>query len=113
MYEQERNAICKCGSEKKYKKCCYVKDEYEKLKNERVRVFTEFMEIKDPRDNRGKRYALIDLFIMVIYGILNGHEDFDNIADFLKVNDSNFADAEERSVIAEKLNGNREMFVFG
>ena len=48
------------------------------------------MEIRDPRDNRGKRYALIDLFIMVIYGILNGHEDFDNIADFLKVNEKYF-----------------------
>jgi predicted transposase YbfD/YdcC len=70
----------------KYKSCCLGKDE----KNERISVFSEFSSIPDPRDNRGKRYKLIDLFVMVIYGILNGYDDFENLADFLKQNQSYF-----------------------
>lgn len=80
------NEKCHCGSNQKYKKCCRILDEKEKS----ISVFSEFSEIKDPRDNRGKRYKLIDLFIMTIYGILNGYDDFNNIADFLKVNASYF-----------------------
>jgi predicted transposase YbfD/YdcC len=66
----------------KYKLCCLRKDE----KNEHISVFSEFSNIIDPRDNRGKCYKLIDLFVMVIYGILNGYDDFENLADFLKQN---------------------------
>jgi predicted transposase YbfD/YdcC len=80
MAKQERNAACECGSEKKYKKCCMAKDE----KAERISMFDKFTVIRDPRDARGRRYGLIELLIMVIYGILNGYDDFDNMADFLK-----------------------------
>jgi len=75
-----RNEKCPCGSLKKYKKCCLDKDR----KKERIRLFDAFSIIKDPRDNRGKRYALVDLLIMVIYGVLNGYDDFENLAYFLK-----------------------------
>jgi predicted transposase YbfD/YdcC len=82
MNQIGRNEKCICGSNDKYKRCCQSQDQ----KRERISVFTEFMSIPDPRDNRGKRYELIDLFVMVIYGILNGYDDFDNLADFLEVN---------------------------
>lgn len=81
-----RNEQCPCGEDKKYKKCCMRKDE----KAERISVFNKFAVLEDPRDNRGKRYLLIDLLIMVIYGILNGYDDFDNMADFLKQKESYF-----------------------
>ena len=81
-----RNAKCKCGSEKKYKKCCIYKDR----KTERISVYNRFMVIRDPRDNRGKRYYLMDIVIMVIYGIINGYTDFENMAYFLKQKESYF-----------------------
>ena len=80
MPKKSRNKECKCGSGKKYKICCLRNDE----KNNKISVFSEFSSVPDPRDNRGKRYKLIDLLVMVIYGILNGYDDFDNMADFLK-----------------------------
>jgi len=86
MEKQRRNAQCGCGEGKKYKKCCLRIDE----KSERIAVFNKFSVISDPRDNRGKRYLIIDLLIMVIYGILNGYDDFDNMADFLKQKESYF-----------------------
>ena len=81
-----RNEDCKCGSGKKYKQCCLHTDESDK----NISVFSEFLSVPDPRDNRGKRYKLIDLLVMVIYGILNGYDDFDNMADFLKQKQSYF-----------------------
>jgi len=81
-----RNSPCNCGKRKKYKNCCLRKDE----KAERVAIFDKFAVISDPRDNRGKRYLLLDLLIMVIYGVLNGYDDFDNMADFLKQKESYF-----------------------
>jgi predicted transposase YbfD/YdcC len=81
-----RNERCKCGSDKKYKHCCFRNDE----KNKNISVFSEFSSVPDPRDIRGKRYKLIDLLVMVIYGILNGYDDFENLADFLKQNQSYF-----------------------
>ena len=86
MEKMGRNNGCKCGSNKKYKKCCLDID----TKNRRISVFSEFSEIPDPRDKRGMRYKLIDLLVMVIYGILNGYEDFENLAFFLKENESYF-----------------------
>jgi predicted transposase YbfD/YdcC len=65
---------------KKNKLCCLRNDE----KSKSISVFSEFSSVPDPRDNRGKRYTLIDILVMVIYGILNGYDDFDNMADFLK-----------------------------
>ena len=53
-------------------------------------MYSEFSSVPDPRDNRGKRYNLIDLLVMVIYGILNGYDDFENIAYFLRKNESYF-----------------------
>lgn len=51
----------------------------------------EYMElIEDPRDTRGKKYKLTDLLIMSIYGILNKHYDFANIAYFLKLHEDYF-----------------------
>jgi len=86
MKKAERNEKCPCGSGGKYKKCCMREDE----KAERISVFNKFCVIRDPRDNRGKRYLLMDLLIMVIYGILNGYDDFENLADFLKLRESYF-----------------------
>jgi predicted transposase YbfD/YdcC len=82
MEKTGRNNKCKCGSNVKYKTCCLRSDEKEK----QISVFSEFSAVPDPRDTRGKRYKLIDLLIMVIYGILNGYDDFENLADFLKQN---------------------------
>ena len=81
-----RNAQCPCGKGKKYKKCCIHEDQ----KKERINLFDTFSVLHDPRDNRGKRYKLMDLIIMVIYGILNGYEDFVNLAYFLEQKESYF-----------------------
>jgi len=43
-----------------------------------------FSAMEDPRDNRGKRHKLLDIFILAIYGTLWGHTDFTNMAIELK-----------------------------
>ena len=43
-----------------------------------------FSDIEDPRDNRGKRHRLIDIFILAIIGCLWGHTDFTNMCVELK-----------------------------
>lgn len=53
-------------------------------------LFEEFEVLEDPRDVRGKKYKLIDLLIMTIYGILCGLEDYTNIAFFLKKKEEYF-----------------------
>ena len=55
-----------------------------------MNLFERFEVLEDPRDVRGKKYKLIDIIIMTIYGILNKHEDFSNIAYFLELNSSYF-----------------------
>ena len=45
-----------------------------------MNLFARFEVLEDPRDERGKKYRLIDIMIMTIYGILSKHEDFNNIA---------------------------------
>ena len=88
MIKKGRNDKCSCGSGKKYKYCCLEKEAKEKseeLKSERLSMYEEFMEIEDPRDNRGKEYKLIDVMVLIIYGILNGYTDFTNMADFLNM----------------------------
>jgi len=88
-----RNDKCHCGSGKKYKYCCLHRDvrkELELAKAEKISIFNVFSVIPDPRDNRGKKYKLMDLLIMVIYGVLNGYDDFENLADFLKQKESYF-----------------------
>jgi len=51
-----------------------------------MNLFMRFEVLEDPRDIRGKKYKLIDILIMTIYGILNKQEDFNNIAYFLELN---------------------------
>lgn len=55
-------------------------------------LFEKFEVLEDPRDVRGKRYKLIDILIMTIYGILCGLTDFTNIADFLKLKEGYFTE---------------------
>lgn len=88
-----RNEHCHCGSNMKYKRCCMEKDikKHQEIEKERrISLYDKFSILKDPRDNRGKRYLLMDLLIMVIYGVLNGYDDFENMAYFLKQKESYF-----------------------
>ena len=55
-------------------------------------LFSKFEVLEDPRDIRGKKYKLIDILIMTIYGILCGLTDFTNIADFMKLKEDYFID---------------------
>ena len=57
-----------------------------------MNLFEQFEVLEDPRDIRGKRYKLIDILIMTIYGILCGQEDFVNIAYFMKVKEDYFTE---------------------
>jgi hypothetical protein len=57
-----------------------------------MNLFEQFVVLEDPRDARGKKYKLIDIIIMTIYGILNKHEDFSNIAYFLELNAKYFVE---------------------
>ena len=53
-------------------------------------LFERFEVLEDPRDIRGKRYKLIDIIIMTIYGLLCGLKDFVNIADFMRLKEDYF-----------------------
>ena len=53
-------------------------------------LFSKFEVLEDPRDIRGKKYKLIVILIMTIYGILCGLTDFTNIADFMKLKEDYF-----------------------
>lgn len=55
-------------------------------------LFEEFEVLEDPRDIRGKKYKLIDILIMTIYGILYGLKDYTNIADFMKLKEEYFTE---------------------
>lgn len=55
-------------------------------------LFEEFEVLQDPRDVRGKKYKLIDILIMTIYGILYGLKDYTNIADFMKLKEKYFTE---------------------
>ena len=55
-------------------------------------LFERFEVLEDPRDIRGKKYKLIDILIMTIYGILCGLKDFTNIADFMKLKEDYFTE---------------------
>ena len=50
-----------------------------------MNLFERFEVLEDPRDTRGKKYKLIDILIMTIYGLLCGLKDYTNIADFMKL----------------------------
>ena len=55
-----------------------------------MNLFERFEVLEDPRDTRGKKYKLIDIIIMTIYGLLCGLKDFVNIADFMKLKEDYF-----------------------
>lgn len=55
-----------------------------------MNLFERFEVLEDPRDTRGKRYKLIDILIMTIYGLLCGLTDYVNIADFMKLKEDYF-----------------------
>ncbi|MBQ9320160.1 MAG: ISAs1 family transposase [Acidaminococcaceae bacterium] len=46
--------------------------------------FTIFEALEDPRNEKGKKYPLMDVIILSIYGILCGFTDFTNMAYYLK-----------------------------
>ena len=51
-----------------------------------------FSTIEDPRDNRGKRYKLLDIFLLTVFGLLWGHTDFTNMALELKYKEAYFTE---------------------
>ena len=55
-----------------------------------MNLFERFEVLEDPRDIRGKKYKLIDVLIMTIYGLLCGLTDYTNIADFMKLKEDYF-----------------------
>ena len=55
-----------------------------------MNLFERFEILEDPRDVRGKKYKLIDILVMTIYGLLCGLKDFVNIADFMKLKEEYF-----------------------
>ena len=57
-----------------------------------MNLFEQFKVLEDTRDVRGKKYKLIDILIMTIYGILYGLKDFTNIADFMKLKEEYFTE---------------------
>ena len=55
-----------------------------------MNLFERFEVLEDQKDERGKRYKLIDILIMTIYGLLCGLTDYTNIADFMKLKEDYF-----------------------
>lgn len=55
-----------------------------------MNLFERFEVLEDSWDERGKKYKLIDILIMTIYGLLCGLKDFTNIADFMKLKEDYF-----------------------
>ena len=49
-----------------------------------------FSKIEDPRDIRGKRHKLLDIFILTVFGLLWGHTDFTNMVIELKYHEAYF-----------------------
>ena len=46
--------------------------------------FTIFETLEDPRKDKGKKYPLMDVIMLAVYGILCGYTDFSNMAYYLK-----------------------------
>lgn len=55
-----------------------------------MNLFDRFEVLESPRDIRGKKYKLIDILIMTIYGLLFGLKKIVNIADYMKLNEEYF-----------------------
>ena len=82
-----------------------------------MNLFERFEVLEDPRDVRGKKYKLIDILIMTIYGLLCGLTDYTNIADFMKlkeattsaiISDPAFIDYSANIVVQQELAPNPE-----
>lgn len=46
--------------------------------------FSVFETLEDPRSDKGKKYPLMDVIILALYGVLIGFEDFTNMSYYLK-----------------------------
>ena len=46
--------------------------------------FSIFEALDDPRNDKGKKYPLMDVIILALYGVLIGFEDFTNMSYYLK-----------------------------
>lgn len=46
--------------------------------------FSIFETLEDPRCDKGKKYPLMDVIILALYGVLIGFEDFTNMSYYLK-----------------------------
>ena len=57
-----------------------------------MNLFEKFEVLEASRDIREKKYKLIDILIMTIYGLLCGLKDFTNIADFMKLKEDYFTE---------------------
>ena len=53
------------------------------MKTERS-FFSIFEALEDPRSDKGKKYPLMDVIILALYGVLIGFEDFTNMSYYLK-----------------------------
>jgi predicted transposase YbfD/YdcC len=51
-----------------------------------------FGAIEDPRDRRGKRHRLLDIFILTVFGLLWGYTDFTNMVIDLKYKEAYFTE---------------------
>ena len=51
-------------------------------------LFTIFMKLDDPRNEKGRIYPLLDIIMLAIYGVLCGFTDFTNMAYYLKKRES-------------------------
>jgi predicted transposase YbfD/YdcC len=60
-------------------------------RNESLNTLASYLErIDEPRDIRGRRYRLIDILILAIYGFLWGHVDFVNMVEDLNYHEEYF-----------------------
>lgn len=55
-------------------------------------LFEEFEVLQDTRDIKGKKYKIIDLLIMTIFGLLSGMTDYTNIAFFIEEGEDYFTE---------------------
>lgn len=55
-------------------------------------LLNHFEILEDPRDIRGKRHELKNIFVLTIYGTLCGYTDFVNMVDFLTLHEDYFSD---------------------
>lgn len=54
-------------------------------------LLNHFEILEDPRDIRGKRHELKNIFVLTIYGTLCGYTDFVNMVDFLTLHEDYFS----------------------